>query len=540
MVIKNNKSGFALVTVLVLLIGLSLAGAGLTFKLVYEARLVDSWQQREVANTTSETGIESAKRWLEWELDKGTVLTGGTLIKANDGSPNYCLKGFKEDEITSLKTETSLLSTELGNENFKNYSYEYYIENVTESLGAIFNKSSNQAEVKNSNIYIYGGNDHIMYVYDQKTGEYVDTYSDYNSGKGFISVSSGGSSSYFTSGENIFVHDNAYGKVWVFNKDGTYNTNYNKIGSFVSNNYSISVGYGFETERDETQEFASIFVDNKYLYVLDTKKQFIFIYDKKTGEPASEYNQFMESNQRGFVAVSSPASSSISVDEKNIYLHDNAYGVMWVFNKNGTYNTDYNKIGNFISNDYSITFGYGFNIQKDEGSEKASFQINGDYIYFYDNQQSIMFLYDKYTGLPAESFNNIGGGKGFAAVTNNASGSFSIAGEKLFLHDNSQGVMWVLDKNTGEYIKSYDEIGIFVNNSHSISKGNGFKTKTSTINPANFTLDISSNDNISKNQFFRIRSCGFGLNKSVSRVESIYSYASDTKNLKQVSWKELF
>ena len=521
MVIANKKPGFALVTVLFLLIGLSLAGAGLTFKLVYEARLVDSWQQREVANTTSETGIESAKRWLESELDKGTVLSGGSVIKANDGSPNYCLKGFKDNEITSLKTETSLLSTELADENFKNYSYEYYIENVTENLGTIFNKSSNQAEVKNSNIYIYGGNDHIMYVYDQKTGEYVDTYSDYNGGKGFISVSSGGSSSYFTSGENIFVHDNAYGKVWVFNKDGTNNTNYNNIGNFVSNNYSISVGYGFETERDETQEHASIFVDNKFLYVLDTKKQYIFIYDKKNGEPASEYNKVMEGNQRGFIAVSSPASSSINVDEKNIYLHDNAYGVMWVFNKDGTYNTNYNKIGNFVSNNHSISFGYGFNIEKDEGSEKASFQINGNYIYLYDNQKRIMFVYDKNTGLPAESFSDIAGGKGFAAVTNYGSGSFSIAGDKLFLHDNAQGVMWVLDKKTGEYIKS-------------------FKTKTSTINPSNFTLDISSNDNVSKNQYFRIRSCGFGLNKSVSRVESIYSYASDTKNLKQISWKELF
>ena len=40
--------------------------------------------------------------------------------------------------------------------------------------------------------------------------------------------------------------------------------------------------------------------------------------------------------------------------------------------------------------------------------------------------------------------------------------------------------------------------------------------------------------------YYRIRSCGFGLNKSVSRVETVYSYASDTKNLKQVSWKELF
>ena len=77
MVIVNKKPGFSLVTVLFLLIGLSLAGTGLTFKLVYEARLVDSWQQREVANTTSETGIESAKRWLESELDKGTVLSGG-------------------------------------------------------------------------------------------------------------------------------------------------------------------------------------------------------------------------------------------------------------------------------------------------------------------------------------------------------------------------------------------------------------------------------------------------------------------------------
>jgi hypothetical protein len=102
--------------------GISLAGAGLTFKLVYEARLVDSWQQREAANSTSETGIESAKRWLESELDKGTVFSEGSVIKADDGSPNYCLKGFKVDEITSLKTETVLLSTELGDENFKNYT----------------------------------------------------------------------------------------------------------------------------------------------------------------------------------------------------------------------------------------------------------------------------------------------------------------------------------------------------------------------------------------------------------------------------------
>jgi len=40
--------------------------------------------------------------------------------------------------------------------------------------------------------------------------------------------------------------------------------------------------------------------------------------------------------------------------------------------------------------------------------------------------------------------------------------------------------------------------------------------------------------------YYRILSCGFGLNNSVSRVETVYSYASDTKSLAQISWKELF
>jgi len=544
----NKKPGFALVTVLVLLIGLSLAGAGLTFKLVYEARLVDSWQQREAANSTSETGIESAKRWLESELDKETNLSeNSTVINADNESTNYCLKGFKVDEITSLKTETSLLSTELNDENFKNYSYKYFIEkyepkNINDKCDS--NNDCKQNDSNTSNIYFYGGDDHIMYVYDQKTGEYVDSYSDYNGGKGFVAVSSGGSSTYFSSGENMFIHDNAYGKVWVFNKkDGTYNTNYNKMGNFVSNHHSVSIGYGFETERDVTQEYSSFFVDEKYLYILDTKNHIIFVYDKDTGVPANDYNKVLGGNERGFPAVSSPASSSIYVDEKNIFVHDNAYGIMWVFNKkDGTYNTNYNKMGNFIPNNHSITEGYGFSIEKDEGSEKASFVVDGQYIYFYDNQKSIMFVYNKNTGLPAEGegFIDIYGGKGFPAVTSDGAGSFSISGDQLFLHDNSVGIMWVLNKKDGTYNTNYNKMGNFVSNNHSISSGNGFKTKQSTISRSNFTVENIINNHTLQIQYFRIRSCGFGLNNSVSRIESIYSYSSDTKSLSQISWKELF
>ncbi len=55
-----------------------------------------------------------------------------------------------------------------------------------------------------------------------------------------------------------------------------------------------------------------------------------------------------------------------------------------------------------------------------------------------------------------------------------------------------------------------------------------------------FVIDGGNGNNIPQKKYFRIRSCGFGLNNSVSRVETVYSYASDTKSLAQISWKELF
>jgi len=96
-------------------------------------------------------------------LDKGTVFSEWSVIKANKGSANYCLKGFKVDEITSLKTETVLLSTELGDENFKNYSYEYYVEDIT-------NEYNTYLGVKSNSTYLYVlVNKSNMYVYDVQT-----------------------------------------------------------------------------------------------------------------------------------------------------------------------------------------------------------------------------------------------------------------------------------------------------------------------------------------------------------------------------------
>ena len=43
-----------------------------------------------------------------------------------------------------------------------------------------------------------------------------------------------------------------------------------------------------------------------------------------------------------------------------------------------------------------------------------------------------------------------------------------------------------------------------------------------------------------KNSYFRIFTCGYGLNNSIKRIQSIISVETANKTIKQISWREVF
>ena len=526
------KSGFALVTVLILLVGLSLAGAGLTYKLIYETRLVDSWQQREVANTTSETGIESAKRWLESELDKGTVFSEGSVIKADDGSPNYCLKGFKVDEITSLKTETVLLSTELGDENFKNYSYEYYVEDIT-------NDYNTYLGVKSNNTYLYVLSQRSkMYIYDAKTGKKSTEHPELDSEHSGYYLPGVSTDRFFIDGNNLWVLYDEWALV------------YDKMTGKPSSDYPAGrYGNGFHI-KSYSWGSPYFYIDGDFFYHR-VKEGYMHVYNKKfeagRGSIVMRGKTFIEDGTRAtgypYLSYSNSAFNGGTNYAMSGYLfpegqRHNLFSVSgdYIYDMGGSGDLRvYNKFTGRLSTEHNndeYSNGYlSFNKYREYGAYGDYLgQVNDGYIYIYggriDCPKSMSWIptFDILDGKPSTRHPTISGSnaRGICIAYYN--------GKNLHIHNNTFYQM--RPTNVIDYYNKYTGVKEGSFNLNKNISADGYQTQ--------IIADGGYEGNSKTTSYYRIRSCGFGLNNSVSRVETVYSYASDTKSLAQISWKELF
>ena len=90
-----NKQGFSLVTVLFLIVGISITLGSVAFNFVTEGKLQRSDTNNNNSLSAAEIGLETAKMWLTDKLTNSVIPTETKNIKADQGEPQYCLKGFK-------------------------------------------------------------------------------------------------------------------------------------------------------------------------------------------------------------------------------------------------------------------------------------------------------------------------------------------------------------------------------------------------------------------------------------------------------------
>ena len=149
-----QKSGFSLVTVLFLIVGISVTLGSVAFNFVTEGKLQSSNTNNNNSLSAAEIGLETAKMWLTDKLNNSTIPTETKNINADQGAPQYCLKGFKIKDINTIDNKNQKLSN-LVNSNYNfysNISFEYFIRKYYYSF-LYFIKILKV--MKNSYIYIY-------------------------------------------------------------------------------------------------------------------------------------------------------------------------------------------------------------------------------------------------------------------------------------------------------------------------------------------------------------------------------------------------
>ena len=73
--------------------------------------------------------------WLQDKLKNSNIPTDIKKIDSNLGAPQYCLKGFNVNEISSIHTDNKTLKDVISSNEPKHnsISYNYYITNISDS-----------------------------------------------------------------------------------------------------------------------------------------------------------------------------------------------------------------------------------------------------------------------------------------------------------------------------------------------------------------------------------------------------------------------
>jgi len=286
-----------------------------------------------------------------------------------------------------------------------------------------------------------------------------------------------------------------------------------------------------DESRDDVGYF---FVDDKYVYYR-THYNAVYIYNRQTGLKSSDHPEIIFNNNglnhkvSGYIMPNSATSTApyFFVDGKYLYDFNLVKGINVYNNIDGSISLDHQK--NYLDVNSEVPLNL-------TGMNKF---INEDNIYFYnynDDNKIIVPVINKMTGLPASSKHERLSQYTNRNIFNNAYGLKA---------ENMQGNIPIYVYNKYLYKLSSDRKVIYYDKFGKLGKIGEYALGGSEVfyewgNQIVIDSASGSDKNLVKNNYYRIRSCGFGLNRSVSRVETVYSYASDTKNLAQIYWRELF
>ncbi len=94
----------------------------------------------------------------------------------------------------------------------------------------------------------------------------------------------------------------------------------------------------------------------------------------------------------------------------------------------------------------------------------------------------------------------------------------------------STGYIYVFDKYTGEPSKEHSSF------TYQGEQRAGYRKSMNDFS----TMFIQNNEVNTNYSYYNIYICGYGLNNSIKRIQSIISVETTNKTIKQISWKEVF
>ncbi len=154
--------------------------------------------------------------------------------------------------------------------------------------------------------------------------------------------------------------------------------------------------------------------------------------------------------------------------------------------------------------------------------------IDESYVYLINTQDGQLRVYNKITGLPSTEHPRVNDGS--------AGWSFRTDNESQFFIDESY--VYLLNTQTGQ-LRVYNKITGLPSTEHPRvndgSAGWSFRTDIRS----HFFIE-SALDNYESWSYYSIYVCGYGLNNSIKRIQSIISVETTNKTIKQISWREVF
>lgn len=564
---NERTKGFSLVTVLFLIVGISITLGGVAFNFVTEGKLLKKNIDQNNSFYSAEIGLENAKTWIKNNTDKNTIPTSTTKIDSSQGAPQYCLKGYGIEELDVVTTEKKDISRIINTNNFTNYSYEYFIENITNQYS--YNDSS-------SLIYYTMYNQDVVIVLDKFTGK--------NAGPSFptMDIMSDGEKYEVTGwkgefypdyiinniaveGDKIFILVMGYGVrkespapyMLVLDRVTFKNIDDASVPKVTISGKEYS-GYLLPSAHDATQGVGKmLYIDGEYLYYLAGKVQdnrfdhLIGVVKKLTGELAPSpfltktwRKSFYPYEQVDISYIRLPFErwmyndAQISMNGNYIYIKKKRLNWVGTIDKIiGTENLSSNCPQNF-TNDCTP----GFYIKSpsdqlrhtiDEGKFiYEAWDVNGKYILTGIGNKSYRikyinkFYYTEYAnvrGLHLDGASTVG------------INSF-IDGDYIFANNDKKNIL-IYNKNSG--LKAGDPFSSITVSGKELSGYfvPGFHTYHSEV----FLYgDTSSSNSNSSNEYYKINVCGYDKKLNLVRLESIVTYDNVNKKVNQISWKELF
>ncbi len=198
------------------------------------------------------------------------------------------------------------------------------------------------------------------------------------------------------------------------------------------------------------------------------------------------------------------------------------------------------------------------------------FAIDGNHLYLLKSSSSKIRVYDKFTGNPSLDHPKINNFQSGWDLGTDIHDKFAIDGNNLYLlrtfqawlgiFDKFSGInkmQWALSTGTDKYdkffinndhlyllktnlsiLRTYDKLIGIASKEH--PKINRYESGWGLGTDIHDRFFIEGNNLDTNNQYYNIYSCGYGLNNSIKRIQSIISVETSNKTIKQISWREVF